>query len=199
MASDEKRQWLAFPHAPGTRLTWRRVKWRTWELRAHGGSVWATLHREGGSFVGPKRSVITVQGQTYEMTGGGWGIGKSDRSQRNLVDSTGASVLQRSGVHFGGVAGTSIRLTRQGVYTFPVTGRFGTGLMSAVDRAGNTLIRYRLHVAPVARAAVGSGYGRMKVEMLVSPQARSIPRIELLAAASSELLPAYFQLERLGA
>jgi hypothetical protein len=195
MRADEKRQWLALPHAPGTHLSWRRVKWRTWDLVSQGGSQWATLHLEGGSYVGPERCVITVKGQTFEMRGGGWGIGKADRADRDLVDAKGISVLQRSGVHFGGVAGTSVRLSHQGVYTFPVTGHFHTGLMSAVDRAGKTMIRYRLHVVRLARTAVGFGYGRMRVDMMVSPQAMAIPRIELLAAATSELLPAYFQLK----
>jgi hypothetical protein len=191
--AEYKRQWLAFPNVPGTRLSWRRVKWRTWELVPRSGSVWATLHLEGGSFVGPERCVITVKDQKFEMLGGSWGVGKADQSDRHLVSSKGTSVLQRSGVHFGRAAGTSVRLSHQGVYTFPVTGQFNTGLMSAVDRAGNTLIRYRLHVVRLAQAAIGFGYGRMKVEMMVSPEALSIQRIELLAAVTSELLPAYFQ------
>ncbi len=127
------------------------------------------------------------------MRGGSWGVGKADQSDRHHVSPTGTSVLQRSGTPFGRVAATSVRLSGQGVYTFPVTGHFDTGLMSAVDRAGNTLIRYRLHVVRFAQAAIGFGYGRMKVEMMVSPEAMSIQKIELLAAATSELLPAYYQ------
>ncbi len=46
-AAEYKRQWIAFPNAPGTRLSWRRVKWRTWELVPQSSSVWATLHPEG--------------------------------------------------------------------------------------------------------------------------------------------------------
>jgi hypothetical protein len=198
MMAKYKRQWLAFPNAPGTRLSWRRVKWRTWELAPESGSAWATLRLEGGSFVGPERCVITVKDQKFEMQGGTWGVRTTDQSDRHLVSSTGTSVLQRSGVHFGRSAGTSVRLSHQGVYTFPVTGHFNTGLMSAVDRAGNTLIRYRLHVVRPAQAVIGFGYGRMKVEMMVSPEALSIQNIELLAAATSELLPAYFQSDSSG-
>ncbi len=38
----------------------------------------------------------------------------------------------------------------------------------------------------------------MKVEIVVSPQALSVPMIELLAAVSSEFLPAYFRGESKG-
>jgi hypothetical protein len=199
MKAEVERQWRTFPDAPGTHLSWRRVKGRAWELVSHRGSVWATLRLKGGGFgSGSERCSIEVKGRTFEMTRGAWGGGTTDYGRRDLVNSAGDAVLRRSSMHFDRIDDARVWLLDHGTFTFPVTGPYPFALMSAVDESGNTVIRYRLRAARFARIATNWGYGRMKVEIVINPQALSIPMIELLAAVTSEFLPAYFRFESRG-
>jgi hypothetical protein len=69
MNAEAERPWRAFPDAPGTHLSWRRVKWRTWNLVSPGSPVWATVRLNGGEHgFGSERCLIEVKGRAFEMT-----------------------------------------------------------------------------------------------------------------------------------
>ena len=187
-AAEVEQDWRTFPRLPGTHLSWCRRKWRTWDLVSGQGAVWATIRHAGGVYgVGSEHLNVEVKGRSFEMTRQCW-TGQPDYSARELTDSTGTSVLRRSGSHFHWHAGSVVWLLDGGTFTFPVVGRTNKALMSAVDESGVSVIRYRLVTVRLAHIASNFGYGRMKVEIVVSPQV-SIPRIELLVAVTYAILP----------
>jgi hypothetical protein len=124
----------------------------------------------------------------------GDGVGKkkllASSRVRDLVNvRTGSSALRRSGVHFGGRAGTKMVLGEK-EFTFPIRGEEPYAVMSAVDGSGNRTVEYRLK----SQEGWGwTGLFRPQIDVVVSPQALAVPHVHLLAAVSSRLIWEYFQ------
>jgi hypothetical protein len=101
---------------------------------------------------------------------------------RDLVDvGTQTPVLQRTGRHFDGGAGTRI-VTASTDLSFPVKGRRECAVMSAVDGSGNHLSEYRSIRAD----------SKWTTEIAITPDSLSVPQIHLIAAVSSRLIFDFF-------
>lgn len=111
---------------------------------------------------------------------------------RELVDETGTPILYSSGSHFalneGGphsVAGASISFPGQRWLRFPVRGtRRADAIMTAVDEAGNSVVRYR--IIPT------SFFRRNIVEIAVHPDWMLTDELVLAIAISAPWISSYF-------
>ena len=192
-----EQQWRAFDQLPGTRLGWRRSGHRAWRLLSLGGSEWAAIHMRNAG-IRLERCTIVVDDQSFEMTRGKWNVWMGDSSARDLIDTSGDVQLSRTGKHFGREATTRIDLRNRGSFAFPVRTYSGRGVMKCFDESGTPIIHYRWKAPPLSRFTINAGVGRMNVEMVVGPSAQLIQGIALVAAVSSELLPAYFRFRSAG-
>jgi DivIVA domain-containing protein len=104
---------------------------------------------------------------------------------RALVDETGTPVLYTSGQHHAYRAKTSISFPDQRWLRFPVrqTGEFNA-VMTAVDEAGNSVVRYRYRLIPRT-------LGRDFVEITVHPDWELTEELVLAIAMSAPWLRFY--------
>jgi hypothetical protein len=122
------------------------------------------------------------RGRSYE-----WQlVGTRQERCRDLVDAeSGARMMRVTGQHIRGHAGTTVELSDRTVVTLPVRAvSVKIAVMSSVDQAGNVLIRYRMKSIPWLSPL-------RQVEVAVSPDAASLPGIELLSAVTACCLPRY--------
>jgi len=110
-----------------------------------------------------------------------------------LVDSTGTQVLRMVNHHFGQNPRTQITLANQATFNFPVRGHFKAAVMFAKDSGTHrSLISYRLTAKRPPTLAITSRRQNYSVEIVVSPEAQSLPAVALLVAVSAHLLREYF-------
>jgi hypothetical protein len=185
--------WRQFPELPGTHLSFRRSGRGSYELVTSNDSVWAAS--TGGHFSRPK-STIRVRGRAYrwQLVGPSLGrvrttaeaFGTPTGREREVVDATtNLPVLHMTGRHFSLQCGTRVVLSDGSAISLPVRGnRPGNAVMAAIDERGAVLIQYRL-----LRPKSFRPY--QNVEVVVSPEARSVPGIELLVAVTAHCLLTY--------
>lgn len=174
-------EWRGFPDLPGKHLYLRKSGWSSWEL-VNDGTGMVEVRCASSAFARFPKAVIH-QGRTYEWRRVGKRQLVANSRVRELVNMTTKSpVLRRSGVHFNGRAGTRISLAGT-EFIFPVRGRRASAVMSAVDRLGNHVIEYRST----------KRQSKLTTEIVISPNALTIPQIQLLAFVSSRLLFDFFQ------
>ena len=103
---------------------------------------------------------------------------------RELVDEAGTPVMYASVRRFGRRAGTSISFPDRRWLRFPVRGtRQGDAIMTAVDEAGNSVVRYRF---------IPDAFGRGSVEIAVHPGWALTDELVLAIAMSTPWLSSYF-------
>jgi hypothetical protein len=111
-------------------------------------------------------------------------VGEPRDYVRDLVGATsGTPVLRITGRHSYMRDGTSVDLSNQATLALPVRGtECKTAVMSAVDPSGNILIRYR-----ISRRL----HTLKDIQVAVSPDAKSLPGIEVVIAVTASCLRAY--------
>jgi hypothetical protein len=184
--------WFSFRSFPGEHRCLRKTGRNSWEyINENTGRVEIRFSSPFTSllpasvFTSRLPSSVSYQGSTYEWRRVGNRKLLASSRVRDLVNvRTGSSALRRSGVHFGGRAGTKMVLG-EWEFTFPV--RSDTFLvMSAVDGSGGRMVEYRK-----TTQEGWTGLSRPQIDVVVSPQALAIPHIHLLAAVSSALIWEY--------
>jgi len=180
-----EREWEDIPSLPGIHLSWRKVGWGTWELITGGGEVWG--NRTYRYF---KLDSMTVGDRTFAVRP----MQPPEQGTHQWIDGLGKAVCVVKGDHFERIAGTVMQFDGLGTISFPVRGRWNRAVMSAVDEAGVTLVRYRLnptnHKIPVVNPF---GCNLRRVEAVVNPNIQGTPEIALLVAASCPWLLRYFE------
>jgi hypothetical protein len=185
--------WRAFPELPGTHLSFRRTGRGSYELVTSNDSVWAAS--TGGHFSRPD-SIIRVRGRSFRWQLVGPPLSKTRRTVEALGPATGRArevvdattdlpVLHMTGRHFALKCGTHVVRSDGTTIALPARGnRPGNAVMAAIDQRGTVLIHYRL-LSP------NSFRPYQNVEVVVSPEARSVPGIELLVAVTAHCLMTY--------
>jgi hypothetical protein len=186
--AEVERDWEDFPNLPGQHLSWRKTSRRCWELTSDSNGA-VRVRREdkfrmrSAVFLSPPSGTYTSQGRTYEWQ---WvGRRKVQAASRvgDLVNTaTNAPVLRMTGVHFNGDDATSVNLAGKGEIRFPVRGHKKCALMSATDESGNSLVEYR----------TVRGTNNLAVEAVISPNALTVPQVDLLIAVSTRFVFSYF-------
>ncbi len=178
---DATREWQAFPELPGTHLSWHRTGLFAVDLLGPNGHVWASV--DCPSWYSNHAAVINAHGRTYEVRR----IGKPKALVKELVDvANDATVMTMTGIHYGDRATTRLSTPDDLSLTFPVTGSMATrATMSAVNDAGDRLIRYRVNSPKGGVWAIGPVSDLIPVEVVVSDGAESIPNLALLIAVTS--------------
>lgn len=186
--SDTAHEWQAFPELPGTHLSWRRTGLFAVDLLAPNGLVWASV--DCPRLYSNHGAVINAHGRTYEMRSSG----KSKDQINELVDvANGATVMTMTGIRYGGRATTRLSTPSDVSLTFPVTGSVTTATMSAIDDAGDRLIRYRVNKPKGGVWAIGAVLDLIPVEVVVTDVAESIPSLALVIAATSGFVRSFFR------
>lgn len=197
--------WFSFRSFPGEHRCLRKTGWNSWEyINENTGTVEIRFSSNFNSLLLPY-SVFTsrllrsvsYQDSTYEWRRVGKRKLLADSRVRNLVNvRTGSSALRRSGVHFGGRAHTKMVLGER-EFTFPIRGEAPHAVMSAVDESGNRTVEFRLSSQLEYRLKSQKEWGwkgwfGRQIDVVVSPQALTVPHIHLFAAVSSRLIWDYF-------
>jgi hypothetical protein len=127
---------------------------------------------------------VHVGGRTYQVRF----EGRGKRDDAELIDvSNGSTVLRVTGRHYGAQRNTTVHLSPQHRYTFPIIGvGLADEVMTAVDEAGNNVIRYRQ--AKQRRGRRHQTRSAAMVEAVVNPAYDVTPDILLLIAMSSGFL-----------
>jgi hypothetical protein len=196
-AEQAEADWVSFRSLPGEHRCLRKTGRNSWEyINENTGTVEIRFSSNFNSrlpysvFTSRLPSSVSHQGSIYEWRRVGKKKLLASSRVRDLVNvRTGSSAIRRSGVHFGGHAGTKMILGEK-EFTFPIRGERPRAVMSAVDGSGNRKVEYRLW------SQEGSGWTglfRPQIDVVVSPQALAVPHVHLLAAVSSRLIWEYFQ------
>jgi hypothetical protein len=113
-------------------------------------------------------------------------FGPTTGRAREVVDATtNHPILHMTGRHFKLKCGTQVVQSDGSTIALPVRGsRAGNAVMSAIDQRGTVLIHYRL-LRP------NSFRPYQNVEVVVSPEARSVPDIEVLVVVTAQCLVTY--------
>jgi hypothetical protein len=112
---------------------------------------------------------------------------KRTRYAWELVNKTGTPILYTSGRNFDRIAGACISFPDERSLRFPVRGtRRANAIMTAVDEAGNSVIRYRLIPSP------GFILRRRIVEIAVHPDWKLTDELVLSIAISAPWVRSYF-------
>jgi hypothetical protein len=173
-------EWQRFSDLPGTHFSLSKSGWHSWEYANNTTGLVEMKCEASGQTRFPKS--VSYQGRTYAWRRVGTRKFMQAARVRDLVDvGTQAPVLQRTGRHFDGGAGTRIA-TPSADLSFPVKGRRECAVMSAVDRSGNRLIEYR----SIRRDS------QWTTEIAITPDFLSLPQIHLIAAVSSRLIFDFF-------
>ncbi len=184
-------EWSTFPELAGTHLRWRRSERKTWDLVASNGARWASVLPPFGYRSLPIPGVIVVSGRRSDVRR----VGKArDKTTELVAENTGTPVLRQVGVHFDHKAGARLEvpeLVDLSPFVFPVNSRRRRqAVMSAVDRNGRTVVSYRLNLPRFALSNVAVG---TSIEVVVDPGVDATSWMPLFVAATSGLLPRYFQ------
>jgi hypothetical protein len=186
--SEAKRTWQAFPELPGTHLSWRRTGLFTVELTAPRDLVWASV--KCPRLYSNRGDAIDANRRHYEVRR----IGKPKDQVKEVVDvKTGATVMTMTGTHFAGRATTRVTMPNDVSLTFPVAGSATTATMSAVNDAGDTLIRYRVNKPKGGVRAIGPVLDLIPVEVTVTDAAESISSLALVIATTSGFARSFFR------
>ncbi len=196
-AEQAEADWVSFRSLPGEHRCLRKTGRNSWEyINENTGTVEIRFSSNFNSrlpysvFTSRLPSSVSYQGSTYEWRRVGKRKLLASSRVRDLVNvRTGSSALRRSGVHFGGDAGTKMVLGEREL-TFPIRGESPHLVMSAVDGSGNRMVEYR-RTSQMARG--WTGLFRPQIDVVVSPQALAVPHVHLLAAVSSRLIWEYIQ------
>jgi DivIVA domain-containing protein len=203
--------WRDFGQQPGTPLSWVRTGARSRELRTADQRPIASFRYRAAAFFQGSPSfygnhTLSVGGRTFtlkKVTRSAWpGIaetigryqpgapahfprgqtGGRDSLLRQLLDETGIPVLYRGGQHFDHSAGSYIKFPGQRWLRFPVrcTAR-SNAIMTAVDQAGNKVVRYRF---------AGS---RKTMEIAIHPDQRLTEELTLAIAVSAPWVADFFR------
>ena len=208
--------WRVFGEEPGTRLRWEHVRPGSGELRTAEGQAIAclgsrvrvqTVSTGGRSFtlkkIRPAPSappgLAEILARTERDFDGhfaknrhGWLLLNDPliaprRSVRELADEAGTLILYASGRAFAHRAWASITFPDQRWPRCLVRGTYeGNAIMTAVDQAGNTAVRYRRQLIP-------GTFGRHFVEITVHPDWKLTDELALAIVISAPWLRAYFQ------
>jgi hypothetical protein len=167
-------EWADFPTLPGSHLSFRHTGWRSWAPVAQDGSVWASCR---GGFFSSSRATILSQGRSYVWRH----VGTRQDWIRDLVDvESDALVMRVTGRPTYMRYATKVQLSDHTSFTLPLRGdKHKTAVMSAIDQSGNVLVRYRMKGTPWIPPPC------RWIEVVVSPDAHSLPRIELLCAVTA--------------
>ena len=187
--ADLEREWQSFPELPGTHLLWRRTGLFAVDLLAPNGDVWASV--DCPKWYADHGAVISALGRTYEVRR----IGKSRDLVKELVEvANDATVMTMTGIHYGGRATTRLSTPDDLSLTFPVTGSNAPrATMSAVNDAGDRLVRYRVNKPKGGVWAIGPVLDLIPVEVVVMDGAESIPSLALLIAVTSGYVRSFFR------
>jgi DivIVA domain-containing protein len=206
--------WRDFGRAPGTHLWWGPVKRGRYELRTAEEQTIASLRRParpatvstgGKSFtfekIRPGRSsspgfaeIVARSQRDYDghfaknrhssMILNDPFIGPKHRVRR-VTDETGNPVLYVSGRNFASRAWASITFPDLRWLRFLVRGtRKENAIMTAVDQAGNSAVRYRI--------THSRSWARDTVEITVHPEWELTDELALAIAVSAPWIPGYF-------
>jgi hypothetical protein len=152
------------------------------------GRVWASV--DCPSWYTDHGAVINAHGRRYRVRR----IGKSKDLVRDLVDiATDATVMTMTGTHYADRATTRLRMADGLSLTFPVTGSRTRATMSAVNEAGDRLIRYRVNKPRRGIWAIGPVLDLIPVEVAVADGAETIPNLALLIAVTSGYVRSVFR------
>jgi hypothetical protein len=173
-------EWQRFSSLPGRHLCLRKSGLSSWEyVDESSGAVEPRCHWTGifGSFP----TSVSYQGENYKWRVVEKRFDASARVSDLFNTSTKSSVLRRSGVHVNHFAGTGISVAGA-EFSFPVRGQARSAVMSAIDKSGNNLIEYR----SIIRESM------LTTEIVIGPNASTIPYVYLLVAVSSRLIFNFF-------
>jgi hypothetical protein len=115
-----------------------------------------------------------------------------DLHPRGLADGAGTPILYTAGDHYNWRAGTCILFPDQRWLRFPVRGsRPANAIMTAVDRAGNRVARYRL-TDKSGHQKKSLSWSEGSVEIIVHPGQKLTDELALALALSADWLGRYF-------
>jgi DivIVA domain-containing protein len=189
--------WDAFSDLPGTHLSWRPLKRRSWELVSAGGEVWASLRAPVGA-EGSRISARDTDYVVHRVDQAVWPLmqkypsSKHPSRQWDVIASDGTRSLSWFGGHSEREACTRVELPDDRQLTFPTRRLKKKGVMMfavAKDDDGHSLISYRLARGrwhdwwPVSMSMSQI----FSVQIVVSAEALSIPQVALLVAVTSQL------------
>jgi len=211
--------WRSFGHLPGTHLWWEQTRILLRELRTteqqtlaslrgwgpsagHGGGPW-TVSAGGQSFNfrnTPRASpgAADIAARTGRDRGGHFekparGLLAEPRVWlRELVDETRIPILYTSGQNFDRRAWFNISFPDGRWLRFLVRGtQRENAVMTAVDRAGNKVVRYRIIGEGRSLRKMLLGWSR-PVEITVNPGRELTDELVLVIALSAQWLSKYF-------
>jgi len=172
-------EWRDFGQQPGTRLLW-----------VPAGVLRRELHTAERQTVASVRvglpTTVSAGGRTFTSRRPSGSFQSVSRfHNRELRDSTGMPTLYSSGKHFNHVAGGRITFPDERILMFPVRGtRRANAIMTAVDKDGHKVARYRLtgHWPFVANTA----------EITVHPEQLLTDELVLALVIYARWLSSYF-------
>jgi hypothetical protein len=136
---------------------------------------------------------VSVDDATFVVREVGGHVRRTSRKyqsrQVHAIDSSDTPVISWKGGHYHNVAGTCLSVSGGRQFSFPVRSNGKRTLMSAVEEGGSKLplISYRL-ARGITWLPPGMSLRQIySVQIVVSPEALSIPDLALLVALTSHL------------
>lgn len=127
---------------------------------------------------------LNLRGESFVLKSTGY------RQSRKLVDETGTPILYTNGRNFERAARASVSFPDGRSLRFPVRGTHrANAIMTAVDQAGNSVVRYR--VTRLGR----SGGLRNSVEVALHPGWKLTDELVLAITISAPWLSSYFSVQ----